>query len=145
MEEDTRSGRGIFRPTLEEMKDITSLVRNLRKECTKQIIGAAHIITPKEWAHRSKFHDFESCDRMINRPVEQDHHRKGSDQYYVSETSKTPIRVGDYMIEGANNTTYLSLSESEKRKKYWSNVHNRKIVYGAGVEGTLFDDDLAIW
>ena len=88
MEEDTRSGRGIFRPILEKIKDITRFVRTLRKECAKPVIGAAHTIMPKDWTHRSKLHDYENCDRMIDRPVEQDHHRKGkTEQYYVDSKS----------------------------------------------------------
>lgn len=47
-----------------------------------------------------------------------------------------------------NLNEYMELCKEENANDemhYWKNLENTKVVYGAGVDGTLFDYDQKLW
>jgi len=66
---------------------------------------------PRKWVHRSKPHDFENCDMMINRPVEQDHHRKGTDQtMYIPKPTNLQFELGLHEKGAKTKPIYLLIN-----------------------------------
>lgn len=104
---------------------------------------------PAQWKHHLKSHkDLLTCDTVIPVPLTQNFTTVNKD-YKIDNANSAPISVRDWLTTDEKSLTtrkFLAIPEPEKSRQYCSTIFNRKgVVYGAGFEGTRFDEELETW
>lgn len=134
----------VFRPTLEEMKDFSKYIEYMESKGAHKA-GLAKIIPPAEWCPRKSGYEevMKSTKFKIKNPIEQ----------------RFTGNMGKYVACNIERKTYSiaqfkALAESDKYKrppnlfdfndverKYWKTLTFTPPIYGADVEGGLYDED----
>ena len=95
---------------------------------------------PAEWKHHLKSHkDLLTCDIVIPVPLTQNFTTVNK-YYKIDNVNSASISVRDWLTTDEKSLTtrkFLAIPEPEKSRK--------GVVYGAGFEGTRFDEELETW
>uniref|UniRef100_A0A672YTT1 [histone H3]-trimethyl-L-lysine(9) demethylase n=1 Tax=Sphaeramia orbicularis TaxID=375764 RepID=A0A672YTT1_9TELE len=126
-----------FYPTAEEFKNFTRYVAYIESQGAHKA-GLAKIVPPKEWKPRSSYDNID--DLVIPAPIQQVVTGQSGlfTQYNIQKKSMT---VRDFR-KIANSDKFCSPHYDdfeELERKYWKNVTFNPPIYGADVNGTLYD------
>uniref|UniRef100_A0A8C5EKA8 [histone H3]-trimethyl-L-lysine(9) demethylase n=1 Tax=Gouania willdenowi TaxID=441366 RepID=A0A8C5EKA8_GOUWI len=132
-------GRGImtFYPTYEEFSDFSRYIAYIESQGAHKA-GLAKIVPPKEWKPRGSYDNID--DLVIPAPIQQVVTGKAGlfTQYNIQKKAMT---VGEFR-KMANSDKFSSPNYSdfeELERKYWTNVTYNPPIYGADVNGSLYE------
>ncbi|KAG9278848.1 lysine-specific demethylase 4A [Astyanax mexicanus] len=139
------SSRGImtFRPTMEEFRNFSRYMAYIESQGAHKA-GLAKIIPPKEWSPTASYRDID--DLVIPAPIQQVVTGQSGlfTQYNIQKKAMT---VREFR-KTANSDKFCSPRYDdfeELERKYWKNVTFNPPIYGADVNGTLYDPDVDEW
>uniref|UniRef100_A0A3Q3FCN9 Lysine (K)-specific demethylase 4A, genome duplicate b n=1 Tax=Labrus bergylta TaxID=56723 RepID=A0A3Q3FCN9_9LABR len=126
-----------FYPTAEEFKNFTRYIAYIESQGAHKA-GLAKIVPPKEWKPRSSYDDID--DLMIPAPIQQVvTGQSGLFQQYNIQRKSMTLRE---FRKIANSDKFCSPHYDdfeELERKYWKNVTFNPPIYGADVNGSLYD------
>ncbi|KAK2822191.1 hypothetical protein Q5P01_022256 [Channa striata] len=141
----THSSRGImtFYPTVEEFKNFSRYVAYIESQGAHKA-GLAKIVPPKEWKPRGSYDDID--DLVIPAPIQQVVTGQSGlfTQYNIQKKSMTLREFRKI----ANSDKFCSPHYDdfeELERKYWKNVTFNAPIYGADVNGSLYDPEVKEW
>ncbi|XP_071347412.1 lysine-specific demethylase 4A isoform X2 [Trachinotus anak] len=132
-----------FYPTAEEFKNFSRYVAYIESQGAHKA-GLAKIVPPKEWKPRGSYDDID--DLVIPAPIQQVVTGQSGlfTQYNIQKKSMT---VKEFR-KIANSDKFCSPHYDdfeELERKYWKNVTFNPPIYGADVNGTLYDPEVKEW
>ncbi|KAL7850900.1 hypothetical protein AOLI_G00212560 [Acnodon oligacanthus] len=132
-----------FRPTMEEFKNFSRYMAYIESQGAHKA-GLAKIIPPQEWKPRRSYDDID--DLLIPAPIQQVVTGQSGlfTQYNIQKKAMT---VKEFR-KTANSDKFCSPRYDdfeELERKYWKNVTFNPPIYGADVNGTLYDPDVDEW
>uniref|UniRef100_A0A671XUC2 [histone H3]-trimethyl-L-lysine(9) demethylase n=1 Tax=Sparus aurata TaxID=8175 RepID=A0A671XUC2_SPAAU len=132
-----------FYPTVEEFKNFTRYIAYVESQGAHKA-GLAKIVPPKEWKPRSSYDDIDEL--VIPAPIQQVVTGQSGlfTQYNIQKKAMT-VREFRKM---ANSDKFCSPHYDdfeELERKYWKNVTFNPPIYGADVNGTLYDPEVKEW
>ncbi|XP_040026633.2 lysine-specific demethylase 4A isoform X1 [Gasterosteus aculeatus] len=132
-----------FYPTPEEFKNFSRYIAYVESQGAHKA-GLAKIVPPKEWKPRSSYDDID--DLVIPAPIQQVVTGQSGlfTQYNIQKKSMT---VREFR-KIANSDKFCSPHYDdfeELERKYWKNVTFNPPIYGADVNGSLYDPDVKDW
>uniref|UniRef100_A0A8C7RXF0 [histone H3]-trimethyl-L-lysine(9) demethylase n=1 Tax=Oncorhynchus mykiss TaxID=8022 RepID=A0A8C7RXF0_ONCMY len=126
-----------FHPSMEEFKDFSRYIAYMESQGAHRA-GMAKVISPKDWKPRRTYDDID--DLVIPAPIQQVVTGQSGlfTQYNIQ---KKPMTVREFR-KTANtdkfcNPRYVDFDELER--KFWKNLTFNPPLYGADVNGTLYD------
>ncbi|XP_013978647.1 LOW QUALITY PROTEIN: lysine-specific demethylase 4A [Salmo salar] len=132
-----------FHPTKEEFKDFSRYIAYMESQGAHRA-GMAKVIPPKDWKPRRTYDDID--DLVIPAPIQQVVTGQSGlfTQYNIQ---KKPMTVREFR-KTANtdkfcNPRYVDFEELER--KFWKNLTFNPPLYGADINGTLYDPDVTEW
>uniref|UniRef100_A0A4W5QT15 [histone H3]-trimethyl-L-lysine(9) demethylase n=1 Tax=Hucho hucho TaxID=62062 RepID=A0A4W5QT15_9TELE len=132
-----------FHPTKEEFKDFSCYIAYMESQGAHRA-GMAKVIPPKDWKPRRTYDDID--DLVIPAPIQQVVTGQSGlfTQYNIQ---KKPMTVREFR-KTANtdkfcNPRYVDFEELER--KFWKNLTFNPPLYGADINGTLYDPDVTEW
>uniref|UniRef100_A0A4W5QSC6 [histone H3]-trimethyl-L-lysine(9) demethylase n=1 Tax=Hucho hucho TaxID=62062 RepID=A0A4W5QSC6_9TELE len=132
-----------FHPSKEEFKDFSRYIAYMESQGAHRA-GMAKVISPKDWKPRRTYDDID--DLVIPAPIQQVVTGQSGlfTQYNIQ---KKPMTVREFR-KTANtdkfcNPRYVDFDELER--KFWKNLTFNPPLYGADVNGTLYDPDVTEW
>ncbi|XP_041659041.1 lysine-specific demethylase 4A isoform X3 [Cheilinus undulatus] len=132
-----------FYPTAEEFKNFTRYIAYIESQGAHKA-GLAKIVPPKEWKPRGSYDDID--DLVIPAPIQQVvTGQSGLFQQY--NIQRKPMTVREFR-KIANSDKFCSPHYDdfeELERKYWKNVTFNPPIYGADVNGSLYDPDVKEW
>uniref|UniRef100_A0A673IAP0 [histone H3]-trimethyl-L-lysine(9) demethylase n=1 Tax=Sinocyclocheilus rhinocerous TaxID=307959 RepID=A0A673IAP0_9TELE len=145
MASDTPVSRGImtFYPTIEEFKYFNRYIAYMESQGAHKA-GLAKIVPPKNWKPRRSYDDID--DLLIPAPIQQVVTGQSGlfTQYNIQKKAMT---VKEFR-KTANSDKFCSPRYDdfdELERKYWKNLTFNPPIYGADVNGTLYDPDVKEW
>ncbi|XP_017351093.1 lysine-specific demethylase 4A isoform X2 [Ictalurus punctatus] len=139
------SSKGImtFYPTMEEFKSFSRYIAYMESQGAHRA-GLAKVVPPKQWKPRRSYDDID--DLLIPAPIQQVVTGQSGlfTQYNIQ---KKPMTVKEFR-KTANSDKFCSPRYDdfeELERKYWKNVTFNPPIYGADVNGTLYDPDVEEW
>ncbi|XP_047223909.1 lysine-specific demethylase 4A isoform X3 [Girardinichthys multiradiatus] len=132
-----------FYPTIEEFKNFSRYVAYIESKGAHKA-GLAKIVPPKEWRPRSSYEDID--DLVIPAPIQQVVTGQSGlfTQYNIQKRAMT---VKEFR-RIANSDKFCSPQYDdfeELERKYWKNLTFNPPLYGADVNGSLYDPDVEEW
>uniref|UniRef100_A0A3B3S3N6 [histone H3]-trimethyl-L-lysine(9) demethylase n=1 Tax=Paramormyrops kingsleyae TaxID=1676925 RepID=A0A3B3S3N6_9TELE len=132
-----------FYPTKEEFKNFSRYIAYMEAQGAHKA-GLAKIIPPKDWKPRQSYDDID--DLVIPAPIQQVVTGQSGlfTQYNIQ---KKPMTVREFR-KTANSDKFCSpryVDFDELERKYWKNLTFNPPIYGADVNGTLYDPDVTEW
>lgn len=132
-----------FHPTAEEFKNFSRYIAYMESQGAHRA-GLAKIVPPKEWKPRKSYDNID--DLMIPAPIQQVVTGQSGlfTQYNIQ---KKAITVREFR-KIANSDKFCSPHYDDfddLERKYWKNVTFNPPIYGADVNGTLYDPNVKEW
>nr|XP_023685451.1 lysine-specific demethylase 4C-like isoform X2 [Paramormyrops kingsleyae] len=132
-----------FRPTAEEFKDFNQYLVHMESQGAHRA-GLAKVIPPKGWKPRRSYDDID--DLVIQAPIQQMVAGQSGlfTQYNIQ---KKPLSVKEFR-RLANSDKYCTpryLNYEDLERKYWKNLTFGSPIYGADVNGSLYDKEVEEW
>ncbi|CAG01941.1 unnamed protein product, partial [Tetraodon nigroviridis] len=132
-----------FYPTMEEFKNFSRYIAYIESKGAHKA-GLAKIVPPKEWKPRSSYDNID--DLVIPAPIQQ--FVTGQSGLFTQyNIQKKALTVGEFR-KLANSDKFCSPHYDdfeELERKYWKNVTFNPPIYGADVNGSLYDPDIKEW
>uniref|UniRef100_W5M9S3 [histone H3]-trimethyl-L-lysine(9) demethylase n=1 Tax=Lepisosteus oculatus TaxID=7918 RepID=W5M9S3_LEPOC len=132
-----------FYPTKEEFRNFSRYIAYIESQGAHKA-GLAKIVPPKDWKPRRSYDDIDEL--VIPAPIQQVVTGQSGlfTQYNIQ---KKPMTVREFRkIANSDkfcNPRYADFEELER--KYWKNLTFNPPIYGADVNGTLYDPDVTEW
>ncbi|KAM4728257.1 lysine-specific demethylase 4A-like isoform 2-T2 [Anableps anableps] len=132
-----------FYPTAEEFKNFSRYIAYIESKGAHRA-GLAKIVPPKEWRPRGSYEDID--DLVIPAPIQQVVTGQSGlfTQYNIQKRAMT---VREFR-RIANSDKFCSPHYDdfeELERKYWKNLTFNPPLYGADVNGSLYDPDIEEW
>uniref|UniRef100_A0A4W5N4V0 [histone H3]-trimethyl-L-lysine(9) demethylase n=1 Tax=Hucho hucho TaxID=62062 RepID=A0A4W5N4V0_9TELE len=132
-----------FHPTAEEFQNFSRYIAYMESQGAHKA-GLAKVVPPKDWKPRKSYDDID--DLVIPAPIQQVVTGQSGlfTQYNIQ---KKPMTVREFR-KTANSDKFCSpryTDFEELERKYWKNVTFNPPIYGADVNGTLYDPDVTDW
>ncbi|CAB1436619.1 unnamed protein product [Pleuronectes platessa] len=132
-----------FYPTPEQFKNFSRYIAYIESQGAHKA-GMAKIVPPKEWKPRQSYDNID--DLVIPAPIQQVVTGQSGlfTQYNIQKKSMT---VREFR-KIANSDKFCSPHYDdfeELERKYWKNVTFNPPIYGADVNGSLYDPDVKDW
>ncbi|XP_038616150.1 lysine-specific demethylase 4A [Tachyglossus aculeatus] len=132
-----------FYPTMEEFRNFSRYIAYIESQGAHRA-GLAKVVPPKEWKPRTCYDDID--DLVIPAPIQQVVTGQSGlfTQYNIQKKAMT---VREFR-KIANNDKYCTPRYSEfedLERKYWKNLTFNAPIYGADVNGTLYDKHVDEW
>ncbi|XP_061588624.1 lysine-specific demethylase 4A isoform X2 [Cololabis saira] len=132
-----------FYPTVEEFKNFSRYIAYIESKGA-HFAGLAKIVPPKEWRPRGSYDDID--DLVIPAPIQQVVTGQSGlfTQYNIQKRSMT---VREFR-KIANSDKFCSPHYDdfeELERKYWKNVTFNPPIYGADVNGSLYEPHIKEW
>ncbi|GAA6083767.1 lysine-specific demethylase 4A isoform X1 [Tachysurus ichikawai] len=132
-----------FHPTKEEFKDFSRYIAYMESKGA-HLAGMAKVVPPKDWKPRHTYDDID--DLVIPAPIQQVVTGQSGlfTQYNIQ---KKPMTVREFR-KIANTERFCTprhVDFDELERKYWKNLTFNPPLYGADVNGTLYDPDVNEW
>ncbi|XP_072129657.1 lysine-specific demethylase 4A-like isoform X2 [Mobula birostris] len=132
-----------FYPTMEEFQNFSRYIAYIETQGAHRA-GLAKVVPPKEWKPCSSYDDID--DLVIPSPIQQVVTGQSGlfTQYNIQ---KKPITVREFR-KIANSDKYCTpryTDFDDLERKYWKNLTFNPPIYGADVNGTLYDEDVNEW
>ncbi|KAF7254267.1 Lysine-specific demethylase 4A [Varanus komodoensis] len=132
-----------FHPTMEEFKNFSRYIAYIESQGAHRA-GLAKVVPPKEWKPRRWYDDID--DLSIPAPIQQVVTGQSGlfTQYNIQKKAMT---VREFR-KIANNDKYCTpryTDFEDLERKYWKNLTFNAPIYGADVNGTLYDKHIEEW
>uniref|UniRef100_A0A8D0YWZ8 Lysine-specific demethylase 4A n=2 Tax=Sus scrofa TaxID=9823 RepID=A0A8D0YWZ8_PIG len=132
-----------FYPTVEEFRNFSRYIAYIESQGAHRA-GLAKVVPPKEWKPRASYDDID--DLVIPAPIQQLVTGQSGlfTQYNIQKKAMT---VREFR-KIANSDKYCTprYSEFEElERKYWKNLTFNPPIYGADVNGTLYEQHVDEW
>ncbi|KAM9330679.1 lysine-specific demethylase 4C [Gastrophryne carolinensis] len=132
-----------FRPTMEEFKDFNKYLVYMESKGAHRA-GLAKVIPPKGWKPKRHYDDID--DLVIPAPIQQMVTGQSGlfTQYNIQ---KKPLTVKEFR-RLANSDKFCTpryMDYEDLERKYWKNLTFVAPIYGADVNGSLYDEDVEEW
>ncbi|XP_051867370.1 lysine-specific demethylase 4A-like [Pristis pectinata] len=132
-----------FYPTMEEFKNFSRYIAYIETQGAHRA-GLAKVVPPKEWKPCKSYDDID--DLVIPAPIQQVVTGQSGlfTQYNIQ---KKPITVREFR-KIANSDKYCTpryTDFDDLERKYWKNLTFNPPIYGADVNGTLYDEGVNEW
>ncbi|XP_075037762.1 lysine-specific demethylase 4A [Mixophyes fleayi] len=132
-----------FYPTMEEFRNFKRYIAYIESQGAHRA-GLAKVVPPKEWKPRTSYDDLD--DLVIPAPIQQVVTGQSGlfTQYNIQ---KKPMTVKEFR-RIANNDKYCTpryADFEDLERKYWKNLTFNAPIYGADVNGTLYDKNVEEW
>ncbi|XP_030061331.1 lysine-specific demethylase 4A [Microcaecilia unicolor] len=132
-----------FYPTMEEFRNFSRYIAYIESQRAHRA-GLAKVVPPKEWKPRATYDDID--DLIIPAPIQQVVTGQSGlfTQYNIQ---KKPMTVREFR-RTANNDKYCTpryTDFEDLERKYWKNLTFNPPIYGADVNGTLYDKHVDEW
>ncbi|XP_059110829.1 lysine-specific demethylase 4A [Peromyscus eremicus] len=132
-----------FYPTMEEFRNFSRYIAYIESQGAHRA-GLAKVVPPKEWKPRTSYDDID--DLVIPAPIQQLVTGQSGlfTQYNIQKKAMT---VREFR-KIANSDKYCTprYSEFEElERKYWKNLTFNPPIYGADVNGTLYEKHVDEW
>uniref|UniRef100_A0AAY4B7K7 [histone H3]-trimethyl-L-lysine(9) demethylase n=1 Tax=Denticeps clupeoides TaxID=299321 RepID=A0AAY4B7K7_9TELE len=132
-----------FYPTWDEFKNFSRYIAYIESQGAHRA-GLAKIVPPKDWKPRRSYDDID--DLVIPAPIQQVVTGQSGlfTQYNIQKKAMT---VREFR-KTANSDRFCSPHYDdfeELERKYWKNVTFNPPIYGADVNGSLYDPDVMEW
>ncbi|XP_065511549.1 lysine-specific demethylase 4C isoform X2 [Caloenas nicobarica] len=132
-----------FRPSMEEFKEFNKYLAYMESQGAHRA-GVAKVIPPKEWKPRKHYDDIE--DLVIPAPIQQMVTGQSGlfTQYNIQ---KKPMTVKEFK-QLANSDKYCTpryVDYEDLERKYWKNLTFVAPIYGADINGSIYDEGIEEW
>ncbi|OCT84899.1 lysine-specific demethylase 4A [Xenopus laevis] len=132
-----------FYPTMEEFRNFSRYIAYIESQGAHRA-GLAKVVPPKEWKPRACYDDLD--DLVIPAPIQQVVTGQSGlfTQYNIQ---KKPMTVKEFR-RIANNDKYCTpryVDFEDLERKYWKNLTFNAPIYGADVNGSLYDKHVDEW
>ncbi|KAM8929974.1 lysine-specific demethylase 4A [Pelodytes ibericus] len=132
-----------FYPTMEEFRNFKRYIAYIESQGAHRA-GLAKVVPPKEWKPRTCYDDLD--DLVIPAPIQQVVTGQSGlfTQYNIQ---KKPMTVKEFR-RIANNDKYCTpryADFEDLERKYWKNLTFNPAIYGADVNGSLYDKSVEEW
>ncbi|XP_069498511.1 lysine-specific demethylase 4A [Ambystoma mexicanum] len=132
-----------FHPTMEEFRNFSRYVAYIESQGAHRA-GLAKVVPPKEWKPRLSYDDID--DLVIPAPIQQLVTGQSGlfTQYNIQ---KKPMSLREFR-RTANSDKYCTPRYSDfedLERKYWKNLTFNPPIYGADVNGSLYDKHVHEW
>uniref|UniRef100_A0A8C8AUS2 [histone H3]-trimethyl-L-lysine(9) demethylase n=1 Tax=Otus sunia TaxID=257818 RepID=A0A8C8AUS2_9STRI len=133
----------IFRPSMDEFREFNKYLVYMESQGAHRA-GVAKVIPPKEWKPRKHYNDIE--DLVIPAPIQQMVTGQSGlfTQYNVQ---KKPMTVKEFK-QLANSDKYRTpryIDYEDLERKYWKNLTFVAPIYGADINGSIYDEGIKEW
>ncbi|XP_053321954.1 lysine-specific demethylase 4C [Spea bombifrons] len=132
-----------FRPTVEEFRDFNKYLVFMESKGAHRS-GLAKVIPPKGWKPKTHYDDID--DLVIPAPIQQMVTGQSGlfTQYNIQ---KKPMTVKEFR-RLANSDKYCTpryMDYEDLERKYWKNLTFVAPIYGADINGSLYDEHINEW
>ncbi|CAF0775818.1 unnamed protein product, partial [Didymodactylos carnosus] len=133
----------LFRPTYDEFKNFSQFIETIEAQNAHRI-GLAKIIPPKEWiAREGGYNNIQSMD--VKSPIKQEVHGKDG-IYEIYNIQQKTLNLAEFEKLSNNDRFRAPLDDNQSlERKYWKNLTYVAPIYGADVNGTLYDSKQQYW
>uniref|UniRef100_A0A8C0X2C2 JmjN domain-containing protein n=1 Tax=Castor canadensis TaxID=51338 RepID=A0A8C0X2C2_CASCN len=127
-----------FQPTLEEFSNFNKYIAYMESQGAHRA-GLAKVIPPKGWRARQSYDNI--SDMLIATPLQQVV-SGGAGVFTQYHKKKKAMTVGQYrhLANSEKHRTPAHLNYEDLERKYWKNRLYDSPIYGADVNGSLFDE-----
>uniref|UniRef100_A0A3Q3Q080 [histone H3]-trimethyl-L-lysine(9) demethylase n=1 Tax=Monopterus albus TaxID=43700 RepID=A0A3Q3Q080_MONAL len=132
-----------FYPTADEFKNFSRYIAYIESQGAHKA-GLAKIVPPKEWKPRGSYDDID--DLVIPAPIQQVVTGQSGlfTQYNIQKKAMTVKEFRKIASSDKFCSPHYDDFE-ELERKYWKNVTFNAPIYGADVNGTLYDPEVKEW
>ncbi|XP_014731098.1 PREDICTED: lysine-specific demethylase 4C isoform X2 [Sturnus vulgaris] len=132
-----------FRPSMDEFREFNKYLAHMESQGAHRA-GVAKVIPPKEWKPRKHYDDIE--DLVIPAPIQQMVTGQSGlfTQYNIQ---KKPMTVKEFK-QLANSDKYRTpryIDYEDLERKYWKNLTFVAPIYGADINGSIYDEGIEEW
>ncbi|XP_065406604.1 lysine-specific demethylase 4C isoform X5 [Chrysemys picta bellii] len=132
-----------FRPSMDEFREFNKYLAYMESKGAHRA-GLAKVIPPKEWKPRKHYDDID--DLVIPAPIQQMVTGQSGlfTQYNIQ---KKPMTVKEFR-QLANSDKYCTpryIDYEDLERKYWKNLTFVAPIYGADINGSIYDEDIDEW
>uniref|UniRef100_A0A8D2QPX5 [histone H3]-trimethyl-L-lysine(9) demethylase n=1 Tax=Zosterops lateralis melanops TaxID=1220523 RepID=A0A8D2QPX5_ZOSLA len=132
-----------FRPSMDEFREFNKYLAHMESQGAHRA-GVAKVIPPKEWKPRKHYDDIE--DLVIPAPIQQMVTGQSGlfTQYNIQ---KKPMTVKEFK-KLANSDKYRTpryVDYEDLERKYWKNLTFVAPIYGADINGSIYDEGIEEW
>ncbi|XP_061873609.1 lysine-specific demethylase 4C isoform X3 [Colius striatus] len=132
-----------FRPSMDEFREFNKYLAYMESQGAHRA-GVAKVIPPKEWKPRKHYDDIE--DLVIPAPIQQMVTGQSGlfTQYNIQ---KKPMTVKEFR-QLANSDKYCTpryIDYEDLERKYWKNLTFVAPIYGADINGSIYDEGIEEW
>ncbi|XP_068949282.1 lysine-specific demethylase 4A-like isoform X1 [Petaurus breviceps papuanus] len=132
-----------FYPTMEEFRTFSRYIAYIESQGAHRA-GLAKVVPPKEWKPRSTYDDID--DLVIPAPIQQVVTGQSGlfTQYNIQKKAMT-VREFRRIANSDKYCTPRYNEFEELERKYWKNLTFNPPIYGADVNGTLYEKHVDEW
>ncbi|KAJ3594444.1 hypothetical protein NHX12_003751 [Muraenolepis orangiensis] len=132
-----------FHPTMEEFQNFSRYIAYMESQGAHKA-GLAKIVPPKEWKPRRSYDDIDEL--VIPAPIQQVVTGQSGlfTQYNIQKKAMTVQEFRKLANSDKFRSPHYEDFE-ELERKYWKNVTFNAPIYGADVNGSLYDPDVKEW
>ncbi|KAM6226484.1 lysine-specific demethylase 4C isoform 7-T12 [Spheniscus humboldti] len=132
-----------FRPSMDEFREFNKYLAYMESQGAHRA-GVAKVVPPKEWKPRKHYNDIE--DLVIPAPIQQMVTGQSGlfTQYNIQ---KKPMTVKEFK-QLANSDKYCTpryIDYEDLERKYWKNLTFVAPIYGADINGSIYDEGIEEW
>ncbi|XP_044533163.1 lysine-specific demethylase 4C [Gracilinanus agilis] len=132
-----------FRPSMDEFREFNKYLAYMESKGAHRA-GLAKVIPPKEWKPRQRYDDIDNL--VIPAPIQQMVTGQSGlfTQYNIQ---KKPMTVKEFR-QLANSDKYCTpryLDYEDLERKYWKNLTFVAPIYGADINGSIYDEGVDEW
>ncbi|XP_073201433.1 lysine-specific demethylase 4C isoform X13 [Lepidochelys kempii] len=132
-----------FRPSMDEFREFNKYLAYMESKGAHRA-GLAKVIPPTEWKPRKHYNDID--DLVIPAPIQQMVTGQSGlfTQYNIQ---KKPMTVKEFR-QLANSDKYCTpryIDYEDLERKYWKNLTFVAPIYGADINGSIYDEDIDEW
>uniref|UniRef100_K7G7K5 [histone H3]-trimethyl-L-lysine(9) demethylase n=1 Tax=Pelodiscus sinensis TaxID=13735 RepID=K7G7K5_PELSI len=132
-----------FRPSMDEFREFNKYLAYMESKGAHRA-GLAKVIPPKEWKPRKHYDDID--DLVIPAPIQQMVTGQSGlfTQYNIQ---KKPMTVKEFR-QLANSDKYCTpryIDYEDLERKYWKNLTFVAPIYGADINGSIYDEGIDEW
>ncbi|XP_058421762.1 lysine-specific demethylase 4C isoform X4 [Diceros bicornis minor] len=132
-----------FRPSMEEFREFNKYLAYMESKGAHRA-GLAKVIPPKEWKPRQCYDDIDNL--LIPAPIQQMVTGQSGlfTQYNIQKKAMT-VKEFRQLANSGKYCTPRYLDYEDLERKYWKNLTFVAPIYGADINGSIYDEDVDEW
>ncbi|XP_038408264.1 lysine-specific demethylase 4C isoform X6 [Canis lupus familiaris] len=132
-----------FRPSMEEFREFNKYLAFMESKGAHRA-GLAKVIPPREWKPRQCYDDIDNL--LIPAPIQQMVTGQSGlfTQYNIQKKAMT-VKEFRQLANSGKYCTPRYLDYEDLERKYWKNLTFVAPIYGADINGSIYDEDVDEW